>query len=390
MTLSYVLMQNLQRNRLRSALTALAFALPMAVFVAAISYVAALVNISAANEKQLRLGVHQKTTIVNLLPEGIRRKIEELDPQRTRLTAVCGMRWFGGRVPNTQSTLTSLAADADTFPEVYSDVDMTKEDIEAWNKDRQAAIVGPGVAARNNWKVGDRVTLESTVPPYISLEFRIVKVIQVDGRDNFFYFRRDYLSESYKSANMEDPRCNILWVKCKSGDGLRTLQREIDETFANTPDETKSEDENAFAANFIKAAGDIPGLMKVMAIVVVVVIALVAGNTMMMSFRERMRELAVFKAIGFQSGRIFRIVLAESLMLALSGAVLGIVPTVVLLQLPFMKNRLAFGQISSLEPSRWAVAGSLMIALAVGVVAGIWPAYQALRLRTVTALRTVN
>src|SRR5262245_28585215 len=132
MTISYVLMQNLRRNPLRSALTAIAFALPMAVFVAAISMVVAMVRIQIAIEKELRLAVHHKTTIINMLPGGTRQKIEGMDPERKRLRAVCGMRWFGGRIPNTQTVIQSLAADADTFPVVYSDADMKPDDTNAW------------------------------------------------------------------------------------------------------------------------------------------------------------------------------------------------------------------------------------------------------------------
>lgn len=389
MTITYVLMQNLRRNRVRTALTALAFALPMAIFVAALSFVVTLQRVSEQAQKQLRLAVHQKTSIVNMLPEGTRRKVESLDPDQKRILGVCGMRWFGGRVPDTQNTLTSLAADADTFPIVYSDAEMTPAEIEEWKKDRQAAVIGLGPAETYGWKPGSRVTLESTVPPYLKLEFHVVKVMSATERANFFYFRRDYLQEALKAANeTRYADCNIFWVKCNSANDLRLLQVEVDAMFANSPDETKSEDENAFAANFTQAAGNIPGLMQAMAIVVVIIVALVAGNTMMMSFRERTRELAVFKAIGFQSNRIFRIVLAESLMLALIGSLMGIVPTAMLLW-RFPLRGLNFGPISAVAVSWRAVAISFGIAMLVGLAAGITPAFQALRLRTVEALRRV-
>jgi len=388
MTITYVLMQNLKRNPLRTMLTAAAFALPMAVFVAAISLVVVLVRVAAHNEQELRLGVRQKTSLTNLLPEGMRRKIEALDPDRTHLRAVCGMRWFGGRVPDTQNTLTSLAADADTFPVVYSDVGMTSEDTAKWMADRTACVVGTGPAELYGWKIGERVTLESTVPPYLALEFRIVKVMTNTERSNVFYFRRDYLEESYQAMGFASSRCNIFWVKCSTAEGLRTLQTQIDQTFANSPEETKSEDENAFAASFMQAGGDIPGLMRAMAIVVVCIVGLVAGNTMMMSFRERIRELAVFKAIGFQSGRIFTIVLAESAMLSLIGSLAGVLPTAALLTLVPIRG-LRMGPISSVEVSPVAVAVSIGIALIVGLAAGLLPAYQAMRLRSVDALRRI-
>jgi len=387
-TLTYVLMQNLRRNPLRMGLTVIAFALPMAVFVAAISFVVALARVGAHNEAQLRLGVHHKQTLTNPLPEALRRRIEGLDPDRARLAAVCGMRWFGGRVPETQNTLTSLAADVDTFHIVYSDTDMTPEEVVAWQRDRTACVVGRNPATTYGWKLGDRVTLESTVPPYLALEFHIVKVMDNAERANFFYFRRDYLDESRKAAGFDDPRCNIFWVKCRSAAALRSLQQDIDALFAHTPDETKSEDENAFAANFTQAAGDLPGLMQAMAVVVVVVVALVAGNTMMMSIRERTRELAVFKAIGFQSSRVFTIVLGESVLLAMIGSVIGVLPTAALLY-AFPVRGLSFGPISGLEVSWVAVVGSMVISLAVGLLAGIWPAMRAMRLHTTDALRRV-
>ncbi len=389
MTITYVLMQNLKRNPLRTALTAIAFALPMAIFVAALSFVAMLSRIAQQNEKELRLGVHHKVSLTVYLPEGLRRKIEGQDPPKERLRAVCGMRWFGGRVPNTQNVLTSLAADADTFPIVYSELGMTNAEIGIWNREKRAAVVGRGPAELYKWKPGDRVVLESSVPPYLKLEFYIAKVTESTERTNFFYFRRDYLVESMKEAGVDGATVNIFWIKCSSAEGLRSLQTDIDALTANSPDETKSEDENAFGANFTQASGNLPGLMQVVAVVVVVIIALVAGNTMMMSFRERIRELAVFKAIGFQSRRVFAIVVAESLILAMTGSLLGIVPVAMYLWL-YPVRGLRFGPIGSLELSPVGVVGSLVIALVVGVAAGLWPGYQAMRLRAVDALRRVN
>ncbi len=388
MTITYVLMQNLKRNPLRAALTALAFALPMAVFVAALSFVVVMGRIRQESERNLRLGVRSKTTVINLLPEGTRKKIEAMDPDRKRLLAICGMRWFGGRVPNAQNTLTSLAADADTFPIVYAELAMTPEDVAQWQRERRSCVVGQGPAEQYGWRPGDRLVLESTVPPYLSLEFHVVKIITHAARQNFFYFRRDYLDESLKEAGEDYARCNIFWIKCASAEGLRSLQTEIDAAFANSPEETKSDDENAFMANFIQSAGDIPGLMRAIAMVVVILVALVAGNTMMMSFRERTRELAVFKAIGFQSRRVFTIVLAESTMLAVIGAVIGVVPTAFAL-VCFPVRLMRMGPISAISVSPFAVAGSFGIAIVVGVAAGLWPAYRALRLRTVDALRNV-
>lgn len=388
MTLTGLLLRNLGRNKIRTGLTLVAFALPMAVFVAAMSLVLAMIQLSMQTEKELRMAVQNKIALVNILPERMRSEIEAVDPDKQRHSGICGFRWFGGRVPNTQDQIQSGGVDVETFPAVFSDLDWTPQEVEAWKKDRRACVVGSSVAEKHNWKVGDRITLESTVPPNITLEFLIVKIATRSGRTNSLNLRRDYFEESRKDAGFGNPGYNLFWVKCNSAAALASLQRDVDARFANSPNETKSMDENAFGATFMQAMGDLPGLMQTMAMIVVLIVALVSGNTMMMSFRERTRELAMLKAMGFQSGRIFRVVLAESLLIAMLGALLGIIPVSVGLTL-FPLSKLGFLPIAALVISPFAVIGSLVVALVVGFVAGLWPAYQALRLRTVDGLRRV-
>jgi putative ABC transport system permease protein len=387
-TLTYVLMQNLKRNRLRTALTAVAFALPMAIFVLALSMVVALARTRGNLERELRLAVHSKISIINFLPDGHRRKIEELDPDRRRLRAVCGMRWFGGRVPDRQNALQSLAADMDTLPIVFSEIGMTPEELDHWQRQKDAAIISPDLLEQYGWNVGSRVQLESSIPPYLKLDFTVIKIWAEAPFRTVFYFRRDYLLDSLERSGFPGAGCSIFWVKCVDATALGELQGQVDALFANSPDATKTEDENAFINGFVAAIGDIPSLAQAMALVVVFIIALVAGNTMMMSFRERTRELAVFKAIGFQAHRVFLIVLSESLLMALLGSVLGIGPVAAgLLLIP--RKYLSYGAFAPPELSIAAVAGSLAIGLLVGLAAGVWPAYQALRLRTTDALRMV-
>ncbi|MBW7906899.1 MAG: ABC transporter permease [Phycisphaerae bacterium] len=388
MTLRYMLLQNLRRNPLRTGLTMLAFALPMGVFVAAISLVLALMEVNALNARELRLVVQSRIALVNELPERVRAEIEALDPERQRLSTVCGMLWFGGRVPDTQNETQSLGVDHDTFAEMYAEWGWTGAECEAWEKDRRACVVGSSLAQRYGWRLGQRITLESTVPPYLLLEFVIVKLISRPGETNSFYLRRDYFEEARRTAGFDRPGCNVFWVRCTSRAAMESLQRQIDEHFRHTPNETKCLDENAFGAQFVQAAGDIPGLMQTMAAVVVFIIALVGGNTMMMNFRERTRELAVLKAIGFSSLRVGRLVLAESVLLAALGAGSGVLATWAALSVAPLAH-MGFLPIASLSISPIAVAVSLLIAAGVGVVAGAVPSVQALRLRTVDALRRV-
>lgn len=389
MTMGFVLMQNLRRNPLRTALTATAFALPMAVFVIAISIVLNLTLMSQDLARQLRAAVHHRVSFTNFLPEGMRKRIEALDQGQGRLTAVCGMRWFGGKVPGEPNVVQSLAADHDTFPIVYPDVAMTPDEIGEWNRERRACVVGKLVAQQYGWRVGSKFSLQSSIPPYQELEFVCVKVVELTSRQSVMYFRRDYLENSLEALGVGPGGCNVFWIKARDAQSLLALQRDIDAAFANSPDETKSEDENAFFAGFIQAAGNIPGLMQMLAVVVVVILGLVGGNTMMMSLRERMAELAVFKAIGFHSARVFRLVLAESVILALGGAAAGVIPVWAILNLIPLSVP-GRGPTMPLTASWQGALGSLAIAALIGFAAGLWPAFQAMRLKTVNALRNIG
>src|SRR5262245_44831190 len=182
MTLSYVLMQNLRRNPLRTALTAASFAFPMAAFVAAISLVVTFAQAGRLSEQGLRLAVRHKITLTNFLPERMRKEIEGIDPDHRRILAVCGFRWFGGRVENAPSVVQSLGVDADTFPEVFSELQLTPDEIALWKKDRTAAVVGEYPASQYGWRTGQRIRLTSTIPPNLELDFNIIKIVSVPGR----------------------------------------------------------------------------------------------------------------------------------------------------------------------------------------------------------------
>src|SRR6185503_12706190 len=111
------------------------------------------------------------------------------------------------------------------------DVGLSPEAIEQWKRDRRAAVIGRGLAEQYRWKVGQRIELESTVPPYARLELIVVGQMSAEIRSSIMYLRRDYLEEKLKSLGFDQPGCNAFWTKATSAAALRSLQQEIDEHF---------------------------------------------------------------------------------------------------------------------------------------------------------------
>ena len=157
----------------------------------------------------------------------------------------------------------------------------------------------------------------------------------------------------------------------------------MDQEFENSSAETKTEPEGAFVQAWASQIGNIVLIVAAILGAVFFTILLVTGNTMAQAVRERTGELGVLKAIGFTNAQVMSLVLAESCLLTTLGGVLGLGlawlvishgdPTGGLLPL--------FG-----FPTRDLVTG-LVISVVLGLLTGIFPALQAMRLRVADALR---
>jgi putative ABC transport system permease protein len=154
--------------------------------------------------------------------------------------------------------------------------------------------------------------------------------------------------------------------------------------FANSPNETKTNTEKAFVADWAKQVGDIGKIMMGIVAMAMFTILLVAGNTMAQAIRERTNELAVLKTLGFPDGRILWMVLLESALIAGIGGLFGLALSYAFITLAGDPTH---GLLPAFYfPTRDVVAGVFLV-LALGFASGFLPAWQASRLRIVDALR---
>jgi len=384
MTSATLIWKNLGRNRLRTLLTLTAIALPMFVFTLARSFVDVVDHFLLESDRQMRTAVHHKLTYVTPMPQRIRDEIESIAPEGY-IQAICRTSWFGGRVEGAQYLFPNMAVDRDTFPIVYSEFGMTPEDIERFSTERTGAVIAKMVADQMNWKVGDRVTLVGGLPPFPRMEFVIVAVLP-ELAAPWFYFALDYYNEVYEKLTRQPVGVNNFWLKCNSSEARQWALSEIDKHFANTDHETRTEMESTFMAAFAKSGGDWVGLVWTVGRLVVLVAVAVAFNTMSMAFRERTREVAVMRALGYSAGKIVRLVLSEGVLIGLIGGIIAAVPIYVLTTLvpivvPGVGQRIIIAESTAIM----AVA----VALGVGLFAALLPAVMAGRLQVAPALRKV-
>jgi putative ABC transport system permease protein len=293
--------------------------------------------------------------------------------------------WFQGIYQDPSNFFASIAVEPEPFLSIYPDYRVPPEQIKAWLADRQGVIVGRDLAQRFGWKIGDRIPLQATIwqpKQGITWEFNLVGIYDgADGIDKTqFFFRYDYLDE-----NRADGQGLVGWYVIKIADPSRSveLSRTFDETFANSPAETKTTTEKGFIESFAKQIGDIGAIMIAISSTVLLMFGLVAASTMAQSVRERTNELAVLKTLGFSGPKILTLVLAESLFIAVVGGAPGL-----FLAWLFVQGGDPTGgmlPVFVLPARDMAIGVALMVLM--GVLAGVMPAMAAMRLRITDALR---
>lgn len=381
--------RNLTRNRLRTALTCAAVGLPITIYVLSMAVVHGFEAFLDNSSKQLRLAVTHKTSLVNPLPSGHRRKIEALDPTGRRITAVCGLRYIGGQRDDDPMPLSTLGVDDDTFVRCFPEHHLTDAEIEAWTKDKQAIMVGRGTARDMGWKVGDRIMLRPSVPPFEKIEFHVVSTLE--NAEDFVtnWCRLDYLDEILEKRQLPSGRVTFYFVKCASKRDVDHFRTAIDACFAGTPDETRTLDEKAFMNEFITQQFNLPRNLKILAALTVFVAVMAAANTMSMNFRDRTNEIATLKSLGFRSGFAFALIQIESLMICLIGGIIGAgVPYLAFTHSPLRNVTIPVIQTIEIQPMTCLNATG--VALLIGVAAGLWPSWLAVNMRVVTALRNLE
>jgi len=201
---------------------------------------------------------------------------------------------------------------------------------------------------------------------------------------NFLLFRRDYLEEASGRRGL----VNMFWVRADRAENVAKVIASIDEQFANSSSETRSESEAAFIGNFIQGFRAVFELAKILGLIVVITIGLVAANTAAMSIRERRSEIALMRSIGFRSVTILRMLLGEALIIGLVGGIVGVGAAFVALKV-FILGSPALGPLTSIRMSPIVVAEALGAAALIGLPSAWIPARSAARRNIVDALRLV-
>jgi putative ABC transport system permease protein len=373
---------NLKRRKLRALLTVLSILVAFMLFGLIAAIKQALVG-GVAMTGADRLIVRHKVSLIISLPASYQQRIDKIPG----VAATAHLTWFGGVYQDAKNFFPQMAVVPEEILAMYPKVILDPEQKKAWLSSRNAAVAGRTTAKRFGWKIGDKIPLTTAIwnkADGSSLwDFDLVGIF--DGQDKAtdttpLWFRYDCFDEG-----RQYDKGHVGWyvIRVKDPSQAVAIATRIDDEFANSPAETKTEPEGAFVQSFAKQIGNIGLIAEGIMGAVFFTILLVAGNTMAQSVRERTGELGALKAIGFTNAQILCQVMAESCVLTALGGVLGLG----LSWLFILHGDPTHG----LLPFFFFPAGDLLtglaISVALGVAAGIFPALQAMRLRVADALR---
>ena len=381
MTLSGFVIKNAFRNKRRAALSVLSVAASLFLLVALQVVLNEFSNPPEDVGTALRIAVRNKVSIASPLPVRQRALIEKIPG----VEAVTPLTFFGGNYKGEDNTFfAQFATDPDALMGVFGEALISPDRLDAWKKDRTGAIIGIDTAKRYNLKPGDRLPLVGQYYP-VDLDLTVTGIYEGTSDDRNVWFHQKYLDEL-----LADPgTVGMWWVKARSADDVPRIIDQVNAAFANTSAEVVAETERAFQMGFVSMWANIKVLISSICSVVVFALLLVTASTMSMAVRERMRELAVLKALGFRRHELFAFILAESFGLSAVGLLLG-AGGAWLISANIDAPTLTGGLFPMLTVTPRILGTAALVAVLLGIVSSLAPAISVARMSVVEGLKTLD
>ncbi len=379
------ILKSLLRKKTRSFLTVGSILLPLFVICILGTMLAALGADTSRGKGMFRLVVRHKVSLTNFIPEAYGEKIRQM-PGVKEITI---LNWFGGQYvdKSARNFFARFAVEPESFLKVFDEATIVEGSSKDWLSDRSGLLVGRLLMKKFGWRLGQKIALTGDIFPG-TYEFTIRAVFESDDESGV-YFDRKVIEETLPQFK---GLVGTFWIKADSPESVARLIPAIDAIFENSPYPTKTETEKEFQNDFVSMLGNVKLLVTSISAIIVLVILLIAGNTMAMAARERVTEIAVLRTLGFGKGRIFGLVLAESLLLACAGGLLGV--GLFALLFPGFKAGMMNSPMSGFAAGMRLFPGIIGLAFGVtvlvGAVAGLVPAARSATRPIPEGLRAVG
>ena len=380
MTLAGLLRKNAFRNPRRSVLTVLSIAFSILLLTLMSTIWRTFYIDQGTTQSTQRLLLRHKVSLANFLPSAYRQQIRAVPG----VVAVAPMTWFGGLYMNDkpENAFAQFATDPEAVLQAYPENRLPDDQLKAWMHDRAGCMIDAHLAQKHGWKLGDRVVIRGSIFP-VDLELTIRGIYTAAVPSDTLFFDEKYLEES---VSWFRGQTGFYAIMVDSPQNATRVAQTIDDKFHNSPHPTKTETEKAFALDFVATLGNVKAFILGICSAVAFAILLVTATTMAMSVRERTREVAVLKALGFTRKLLLQLFVGESMALALLGGFLGALAGAELVRLMAGAPQMV-GLFTGLHVTAATLGISLLVAALVGFLSGVIPSYLAASGEIVKGLR---
>jgi putative ABC transport system permease protein len=382
MTLSRFVTRNALRNKRRSILTVASIGVSLLLLTFMMTIWHGFYVDQGSADSTRRLVTRHRVSLTFSLPGFYREKIRALPG----VLAIVPNSWFGGlyKDDKPENFFAQFGTDPDEFPKVYPEMEIPADQLAAWQRDRAGVIVNDELAQKHGWKLGDRIVLMGTIYP-VNLELTIRGIYHWPSANTTVYFNAKYVEEAVASFKGQAGTFSIMSA---SPDDVAKIASAVDDMFRNSPQPTKTESEKAFGLTFVNMLGNVKAFILSICLAVVFTTLLVSANTMAMSIRERTREVAVLKTLGFERGTILGLFVGEAVALSIAGGVFGCGFAWLLLTL-MKKGPMGFF-LAQMKVTPGTLVIALLVAALVGFFSSLFPSYKAARVEIVEGLRHIG
>ena len=382
MTLTRFVTKNAFRNKRRSILTVLSIAFSLLLLTLMMTIWRAFYLDQGSAESAERLVVRHRVSLTFNLPGYYREKIRAVPG----VVAVVPVSWFGGLYKDNkpENFFAQFGTDPDEFFNVFRDMQLPADQRAAWQHDRQGVIVDDTLAAKYGWKLGDRIVLKGTIYP-VDLELYIRGIFTSYPDNKAVYFNAKYVEEA---VDFFKGRAGTFSILAASPGDVSRVASTVDDMFRNSPQPTKAESEKAFGLEFVAMMGNVKAFILMICSAVVFATLLVSANTMAMSIRERTREVAVLKTLGFTRQSVLALFVSEAVALSLAGGLIGFgLGWLMVYNATHSKQFVSFFPVK-VTLGIWCL--SMLTAAVVGLLSSALPSYHASKINIVDGLRHIG
>lgn len=379
-----LVVKNSLRNRRRSILTILSIGASLCLLGLLLAMYQALFMAEPTPAQALRLITHHKVSLANLLPLSYRQKIKSVPG----VVEVMTNQWFGGTYRDARDPknfFARFAIEPDKFFTIHPEIHLPPDQQHAFQTQRTACIAGKDLADKFGWKAGERITIVGDIFP-VTLDLTLAGIYDDAQENSNLYFNQDYVYEGMPATSKLKDLAGTFQILADNPQDVPRIAKAVDQMFENAPEPTKTESEQAFQLSFISFLGNVKAFLFLIFGAVTFTTLLVSANTIAMSVRERIKEVGILKTLGYTNGSILGIILGEAAVISLLGGAVGLLLAELLTA--GIRNGPAYVQaFKTLGLGPGLSSLSLAIAVVIGLISALVPAWNAARTSILDSLR---